>query len=452
MQPSSPADVNAEPDAPVDAVGAAAAATRGPSPRRRVGAVLRSRGAVLAASAATLVACVTVAPIASTPLRSDDKINSRLPESWTGDGTFARLESAAHGVAHLVKLWMTTEGRFFPGSATWTAVVFGTFRTTASYKLMLAVLCLLMLCLAGALAAVVVRTPWAAALTLVSGGATVTLRAWFDGLDSFSGVVTLTVCLALAAVLWLLVGRGAVSVVAAMIAWSYALVTYEVVILLTPVVVALVWWRTRRSWRALAVVWPSAVVTVVVLMLRSSATPDPAYVVNLEPVRVLVTGLKQSAAALPLAQLWYPGAPEWLRLDSSLAWLLVVVVGVPVGVVLAATATCVATPQRRDVGALAGLGAALWLLPGMLVAVSLGWQNELPRGQGYVSVVWGYVGVALLLAAAWLAVLRWSRGRRENSRAARGALVAVSCALCVLAAVNVAQSITVAHVATATGG
>ena len=35
---------------------------------------------------------------------------------------------------------------------------------------------------------------------------------------------------------------------------------------------------------------------------------------------------------------------------------------------------------------------------GSAIQVSLGWQKELPPGEGYVSVVWGCVGVAILMA------------------------------------------------------
>jgi hypothetical protein len=81
----------------------------------------------------------------------------------------------------------------------------------------------------------------------------------------------------------------------------------------------------------------------------------------------------------------------------------------------------------------------MWLLPPVLIAVSLGWQKELPAGQAYVSVVWGYVGVALLVTAGWAALA--DRPRRGWQRLA----LPVATALVALAAAgSVAQSITVA--------
>ena len=50
------------------------------------------------------------------------------------------------------------------------------------------------------------------------------------------------------------------------------------------------------------------------------------------------------------------------------------------------------------------LGLGSWLASAVLVSVTLRWQQELPSGQGYLSVVWGYVGVGLCGAALWLAL------------------------------------------------
>lgn len=239
-------------------------------------------------------------------------------------------------------------------------------------------------------------------------------------------------------------GRGTPSLVAALGMWTYALLTYEVVILLTPFVVGLVWWRTRQRWRALAVAWPSFAVLATVIALRSVADAiAPKYTISLDPWRVAVTAVKQTSAALPLVQLWFPGAPAWLQLDPGVVAITLVGVGVPAAIVLVVTALRAPTPRLGDIGALAGLGAAMWVVPGALVSVTLGWQEEMPRGQGYVSVVWGYVGVAFLLTAAWLALLR--RARLRPGPSWRTALSIASVLICILAALNVAQSITVAH-------
>lgn len=340
---------------------------------------------------------------------------------------------------------MNNEGRFFPGSAVWTAVVFGNLQSTAAYKLFLAVLVLTMIVLAALLGVQITARPSVGVVTGLMLATTVTLRAWFDGLDTFSGIVPLTVGLALGTVLLLVRGRGRTSVVVAVALWTYALTTYEVVILLTPGAALLVWWLRRSAVRTIATVVPSALLGLFVLWLRSRvSSPAAAYVVNLEPWRVAVAGTKQLGAALPLSQQWFPGAQRWVTVSPSMLVVSLAVVGVPVGVALVAVIRTRTTVARVPLLVLAVTGVCVWALPNALVAVSLGWQNELPRGQGYVSVVWGYVGVAMLFTAAWWQ-LASSWARRPGSRWRAAALGTATLVACVLASATAAQSITIAR-------
>lgn len=404
----------------------------------------QNRGAVMVATA-VLVAAVTALPIAFTPLRSDDLINSKLPTTWTGTTAWERLQSAAHGVVSLVKLWMTSQGRFFPGSATWTAIVFGSLQDSDAYKLFLAGLTFAMILLTAALVAQITASRSAAVVVCLMLATTVTLRAWFDGLDTFSGVLPLTVCLAIVTTLVLVRGHGRTSIAWAVVMWSFALTTYEVVILLTPVVALLVWWLRRSASRALVPFGPSVALGLFVLWLRSRVrNPAEPYVVNPEATRVLAAAVKQYSAALPLTQQWYPGARDWVRVNPSTLGVCVLMVGVPVSLGLVAVARSRPAVTRPQLRAVAGLGLALWILPSALVPLSLKWQNELPRGQGYVSVVWGYVGVALLLTAGWLALARvWAR--RPTSRWRAAALGTATLVACVLASATAAQSMTIAR-------
>ncbi len=398
------------------------------------------------------LAMVSVAPILTTPYRSDDKVSRGIPDQIHGSG-LAAVGSAIDLVATMSEAWIRERGRLFPGTFVWMVAVFDTFQTRLSYKIFIAALVLGMIALIVALVGTLARRTVAPAV-VVALTANLTLRNWFDGLDTFTGVLPLTISLTLGCTLMLLRGRSWPSAVAAGLIWSCTLLTYEVAILLTPTLVLTVWAVRRRLRRTLAVVLPALLVAATVLVLRSRAVPGrartDAYTVNLDPSAVLRTYLRQLFSGLPLAEQWYPGAAGYpggvaLNVPVSLVALMVVLVGVPAAVVLTALARSPAALGWRG-GRLAALvGASCWFLPPLLVAVSLGWQNQMPPGEGYVSVVWGYVGVAILMAVGWIAVAR--RAAHHPTRARRASLHAATGLLAVLCAFTVAQSATIATIA-----
>jgi len=117
-------------------------------------------------------------------------------------------------------------------------------------------------------------------------------------------------------------------------------------------------------------------------------------------------------------------------------------VGIPVAIVLACVHRSRPDPSWRSLGMLALLGGMFWLAPPVLIAITLRWQDELPPGQGYLSVVWGYVGVALLLAVGWLAL---SKRRQHHAGAAtRTAFLSGTAALSLMVALSIAQSLSIA--------
>ena len=57
----------------------------------------------------------------------------------------------------------------------------------------------------------------------------------------------------------------------------------------------------------------------------------------------------------------------------------------------------------------------MWVVPAVLVAVTKRWQTNIPLGQGYISVVYEYFGLALCLLSLWLLIgsrLRAGQGMR----------------------------------------
>lgn len=416
-----------------------------PSRRRAALAFLDAHRTTVLSTITLWIALLTVAPVTTSPYRSDDKIHALEPGQLARDTPLATLHAAWQSFHETVSWWVVHEGRFFPGSTLWTLIIFTVFPTLASYKIFIGALVLTMVALTAWLVATVARTALVVPVVVIALGSTITMRAWFDGLDSFSGVLPLTVCLALGATLLLIRGKRWVSIALAMLMWAYALTTYESVITFTPVVCLVVWF-TRRSWsRSTALLWPTAVIGAIVAVLRSRVgTPvGNAYVINLEWWRVFVTYVKQTVAALPLSQVWYPGAVAPQEFDPHLAVLMLVVAGVPAAVALLCVVRARPALTWGALGIVSFLGAAFWLAPPALVAISLGWQNELPPGQGYVSVVWGYVGLALLGACAWLALAKLHVDRPSRTRAVLLGIGTV--VLVVLCSTTIAESITIAR-------
>ena len=397
--------------------------------------------AALGAGLAYLV-LATLAPIVLTPYRQDDAINRNFPITLSAGGR-SLLPSALHEIASQVTSWMANQGRFFPGSVIWTISVFSVFRDRLTYKIFLVVLALALTILIARLAATLTRTTSSVTAVVVGLGSTVTLRLWADALDSFAGLLPLTIGLAVASTLLLLRGRGRASVVLAVMLWSIALLTYEVAIVVTPVLCVAVWYARRGMPRSLALVWPSLLDGLGVLYLRAHAVAEaPAYQTSFALRRVVATYIRQAAAALPLAQEWYPGSSS-LHISRTLIGLLTICIGAPAAWLLARSRRAGGQPTWPSLGILALVGGWFWLAPPVLVAVTVRWQETLPPGQGYLSAVWGYVGVALLLAALWLAFAKLYTERPSTLTLAAFALV--TGALSVLVAANIAQSLTIAE-------
>lgn len=251
------------------------------------------------------LALVSVLPILTTPYRSDDKVSVGIPAAIHGTGLEA-IRSALLVVRAMFVPWMADRGRFFPGSALWTVSVFTAFPNRLSYKVFLGGLVLSMV----VLTALVLRTLMgsaAAHVAVVTLAANLTLRNWFDGLDTFTGILPLTICLTLVAALLLLRGVSWLSAMMAGALWTYALITYEVAILLAPTLVLLV--LARRKWqRTVPVILPTLGILAFVAFLRSRALnpPGDAYTISLDPSAVITTYVRQALSALPLAEQWVP--------------------------------------------------------------------------------------------------------------------------------------------------
>jgi hypothetical protein len=385
----------------------------------------------------TFVAMVAVMPILLTPYLADDATNRTLPTYLAQSGTTAWEYFWA-----MTSDWAQKQGRFFPGSVLWGELVFLGVPTRETYKLLLLMLSLLAIGVVAQFVRTYLSAPLVGAATVVSLVATWSFRAWAaDGLHSFAGLLPLTITLTFACLLLVTAGRSWPSLALGLVLWSSALITYEVAILMTPALVAAARLANRGWPRSLAPVWPALVTLAVVLSLRSRVeAPAPAYQTSFEPQAVVTTYVRQLLASVPLSQLWYPGAEE-VQISTRLILVCLVVVSIPAMLTLTTVVLSDAKVSWRGLSRTALVGGWTWLAAPLLVAVTRRWQEELPPGQGYLAVVWGYVGCALLLVSAWLALVKIASA---SHRYMAWFVHAASCVLAIATAVTCAVNIQLA--------
>ena len=343
-----------------------------------------------------------VAVITSTPYLADDGLNKDLRATAIASG-----DTLLDLIVRYTSQWMTTEGRFFPGSLAWSYGLFWFTGSALEYKLVVGAVLVVAVALVCLLAARLTgRWKVAAVLGVLTLGC-LQLRLTNDGTAAYAGLLPLTIALSAGAVLVLVSRRGWLWSVLAAVLYAMALVTYETVILFLPVMVAAVV-VTRRSWRpAVALVVPALVQACIVLALRAGLenAPAPGYTIRLSPAEALPTLAKQMLAAVPLSQhLLRDGTVPPVSMSTAVIALLVA--GVPAFVGLRVLARSVVVVRPVTIVLLAGGGLWIWGASAALVAVTARWQAELRLGQGYLPVVYGYVGLALCLLAAWLAIER----------------------------------------------
>jgi len=372
---------------------------------------------------------------------------------WIGDdiaNRFIRVVMPTPGllwgtIVKETRSWMDLQGRFFPGSVAWTRTLLWLVNTRVAYKLVLVALMAFAVLAVALLARRITRSAGVAAVTVVLFGSLLTLRILVDPVAGFTGLITLTTGLTVAATWLLIVAKRWWWGIVAALAYAAALVTYETVILFAPVMIAVVLFERRRWPWTLPVIIPAALQTIIVLVLRSrlTTTSAPAYTLNLDPGAVASTLVRQMTAALPGTQ-WLGHAraiPPFTKANVAVA---LVVVAVPVFLAIYHFVV-----RRHDVswariGMVGGFGAWMWFAPSVQVAITTRWQTELYPGEGYLPVGYAYFGVALLCAAALLALDRLLVARGDSTGARRATAVAAGVVVAISAVVSLAGSLGVA--------
>jgi hypothetical protein len=304
-----------------------------------------------------------------------------------------------------ISAFVKIDARFDPGLLAWTYSLFDIFDNRAAYKLVVGALLaisVLLICMCIA----VITQSWTIALLFVfTVSGVLQIRLWADGITSFAGVMTLTTALTFGALLLLLTMRSLGWILLAGLLYLLALITYETVILLAPALIAVIV-LSKKDWSpaVMAIAIPAilALLTAVSLRLFTNPHPVPEYTLSLVPHAVITTFAKQTLAALPLSKWWlghYVGIPP---IAGTLIIMSTILVGLPVFMGVFVLSQNLRLPSERAARTCALLGVWMWLAPATLVAVTERWQQEMPWGEGYISVVYEYFGVALCLVAVWL--------------------------------------------------
>jgi hypothetical protein len=344
-----------------------------------------------------------LSPVLGTGYYADDLHNSQR------SATLETLDESiwSYSVAN-TRQWMTNEGRFFPVSALENSLIFGTVHDRAVYKALQAAAGAAMAMLLGTLAAILARNRLLGLIVGLLALSGMQLRFWYDPIHSFGMLLPSLAIKLLLTLILVLVGlrtasrpRATAAFVVAGLVWTAGLLQYEIVYMLAPLPLLLVWHeRSAERWQRWAaagsVIVPTFVLANYVATLRSSATPSPAYATNFALDQFVPTAVYQVVGAIPgSASLFAAGVPDISALLGDLSpWSLIGALSG--GTAAWLLASQIQRPPIRSVGVLGAIGAGFWLLPAIPIALSMRWQHELGWGFAYLPVVIQSLGLALL--------------------------------------------------------
>lgn len=393
--------------------------------------------APIMAAVVTWVIGLYVALILESPYWNDDIINKNLPSTLK-----ASHMSLGGFIWAQISAFVRIDARFDPGLLAWTYSLFDVFDNRAAYKLIIGLLLALALSVTALCVAAMAKSwvPAGAFVLIVSG--TLQVRLWADGITSFAGVMTLTIALTFGALFLLLVKRGPWWVVLAGVLYAIALTTYEAVALFAPVMIAIVVLSTRKWRPTIAIAVPAllALLTAISLKGFTNAHPAPEYTLSFHLGAIISTFAKQMVAALPLSQWWIGHTVGLPPIAGTLILLSAVLIGAPVFLGLRHLAEHLPQSDERTVALFGLLGVWMWIAPAILIAVTERWQTGIPLGQGYISVVYEYFGLALCLLSLWLLIGGRLRDGREP-RAMRAWNVGGAAAFAVLSTLTLAANL-----------
>lgn len=355
--------------------------------------------------AIALIAAWIVSPALSSGWHGDDAFYSGLPGALES-GRTTLLGAMQHSSA----LW-SENGRWYPGLIVEKYAVFALFTDRFAYKALLIALTLAALEIFRrlVLACSDRATANAAAFCAVLA---LQIRGYHDPFLGYNGmiqVVAIATFVSLLALRKALVERDRLAGVLAVVTYVLAASIYEIVYLFG-ILHAVLAIRLRGFRAGLLAALPfgaiGAALAIWGLLARSGAHIAAAnpYATSADPAGYAHALRDQLTAALPLSYFFYDPSeifPRW----STLRDLVHMHPNPFLALALALVAWAVfADPPKTTRRDLVALGAALWILPALLIPTLQKYQHELRPGLGYLPVFIEYTGVGLLgaMAVAWL--------------------------------------------------
>lgn len=397
-----------------------------------------------------LVTVLFLLPILAVGFVGDDLNNSFI------NGGFAFNHSTMFNALVLsVKVWLQTQGRFFPVGMVYSLLFWHFFPNQVIEKaLQLTAVVVNVLTFA-----VFVRMlSRSRAISIIAGIVVVGLlqiRFWYDPILSYIVLLPVTLeFVLLSAIFWLISFRTSRPVLSSGIAltvWFAGLLTYELSYGLTLInlylIARLAPNRRQKVAGMAATVMILLAISVFDLTLRRIAhVSGGAYSIAISGayfhalLEQLIGAVPLSYAALRPFPTIMPSLKDLLLHPSQLSLSVGVCSLVVIGFFLFRQPLEGRTERNRLMD-LAVIGAILWVVPAAIISLSPRWQSELQPGLAYLAVYIEYFGVALILTA----MISWGFDLLRHANRRWSELAAISVAVCIsLVLYETAQSNAVA--------
>lgn len=364
----------------------------------------------------------------------DDVYNSQIPYLLEHDDI-----SLWNYVWDASSHFMSELARFFPGTLWLTALPYVLAGDVAAYKWMQVISVLIGASLMWQLLRQYVGVSVASASVVVLA-ATLEIRTNYDGLAGFSLQMQAVIMLLLGTLL--LVARycstgSKLTLVCLFIVWSIGLLTYEMVLMSSPLMVIAVFANSapkRRRIAALLVgIIPAIAYASVVaaLRIRGANTQITELTSNFSPKPFLRTAVWQSIDALPMTFATFGREYEatltapW-NVSALVTLSNVVLFVVVAGGLIALGRFSTMSWNKRSFLVASSVGLWLWIVPSLVVGQVVRWQVEHRAGLGYIPVFLEHFGVAILTAMALMWMGRLAFHSNSGTMVCRVAGVALA--------------------------
>ena len=338
-------------------------------------------------------------PILGSPFSGDDTFDSMVPMQlkYSGQSSWSFIDG-------YVSNWSLKEGRFFPVAAVTGTFGHYFFTGRVEYKIAQLIVVLIALFVFALFVSKLFKNFFAGVLAVLILNTCLQMRVQYDPLFQFSlqqpflmtvisGSLLFFICGVRSDKYWKLIISAGL--------YCLALLTYESALLIWPIFVLLIFIERPKKFIKIALIsaTPALVVGLNLVRLRSKvSTTSAGYTSNFEFARLAKTFAKQAIGSLPMSysELRTPpfllSFPEHLHFGSF--WWLISV-GLSMLLAVLVFPRIVSTSHRLNIG-IALVGLVLWLVPALVVAQTVRWQNELVLGNAYITWFQGSFGFTLI--------------------------------------------------------